>query len=457
MKLEETFDDQFDVSQAFVSPMRDPQGDRLTNEDDLDTARGLAIDGAYGGGGRGELFVSYTEGKRMLKFPIGVDSRTSTEVDISLVLDECEYAPQAIDIMRPDPLLPAYLSMICDKRTRRRGSIYPAFAYAGDVPIRFEVESDDGFFPVDMAGLSDGSLMILFRGPNRRSGRRTMRIGLASSRDLSLAMRRRGGTVAPQIILEVAESDGFNIGLTSGLATREHDDRIFVYIVNDGTPITYLTTFEWLYLQSVDDRAIPTKLRDAPTIVLVSVLVDLICDFEPAFDKLFVLPPPHCLGFILNPANMIITLSDDKISTFRSDLASVFVQGRTVKTKARERLLGRVSWVAMPFIRLRPFLKPFHFSLAVGKSRNLPSVRVGKEWADAARFLYRFFGSGASVPMHSLLPDMGGMNRTVVITDASVGSIGGAIQPTIQPTRHGAENVSAQGRDDRYRSIRVPG
>ncbi|KAF4710785.1 hypothetical protein FOZ62_002090 [Perkinsus olseni] len=169
-----------------------------------------------------------------------------------------------------------------------------------------------------------------------------------------------------------------------------------------------------LYLQSVDDRAIPTKLRDAPTSVLVSVLVDLICDFEPAFDKLFVLPPPHCLGFILNQANMIITLSDDKISTFRSDLASVFVQGRTVKTKARERLLGRVSWVAMPFIRLRPFLKPFHFSLAVGKSRNLPSVRVGKEWADAARFLYRFFGSGASVPMHSLLPDMGGMNRTVV-------------------------------------------
>ncbi|KAF4698723.1 hypothetical protein FOZ62_031681 [Perkinsus olseni] len=246
MELKPKFDDQFDVSKAFVYPMRDPQGDRITDEDHLDTARGLAIDGTYRGEGRGELFVSYTEGRRMLKFPIGVDSRTSAEVDISLVLDECRNAPQAIDIMRPDPLLPANLAMICDKPTRIRGSIYPAFAYVGDVPIRFEVESDDGFFPVDMAGLSDGSLMILFRGPNRRSGRRTMRIGLASSRDLSLAMRRREGRVTPQIILEVAESDGFNIGLTSGLATREHDDKIFVYIVNDGVPITYLTNFEWI-------------------------------------------------------------------------------------------------------------------------------------------------------------------------------------------------------------------
>ncbi|KAF4729795.1 hypothetical protein FOZ63_000040 [Perkinsus olseni] len=105
-----------------------------------------------------------------------------------------------------------------------------------------------------MAGLSDGSLMILFRGPNSK-----MRIGLASSRDLSSAMRGREGRVTPQIILEAAESDGhhdfvqtakhnsrFNIGLTSGLATREHDDKIFVYIVTNGVPITYLTTFEWI-------------------------------------------------------------------------------------------------------------------------------------------------------------------------------------------------------------------
>ncbi|KAF4710444.1 hypothetical protein FOZ63_021801 [Perkinsus olseni] len=54
-----------------------------------------------------------------------------------------------------------------------------------------------------MGGLSDGSLMILFRGPDH-----TLRIGLVTSRDLSSAMRGRGGAVTPQIILEAAESDG---------------------------------------------------------------------------------------------------------------------------------------------------------------------------------------------------------------------------------------------------------
>ncbi|KAF4673119.1 hypothetical protein FOZ60_001691, partial [Perkinsus olseni] len=244
MELERTFNDQFDVSEAIISPMRDPQGDRLTEEDDLDTARGLTIDGTYGGGGRGPLFVTYTEGKRMLKFPTGVNSPTSAEVDISVVLDECKYAPQAIDKMRPDRLLPAYLLMVCDEPTKRGGSIYPGFAYDGEeAPIRFEVESDDGFSPVDMAGLSDGSLMILFRGVRDES---SMRIGLVSSRDLSLAMRGRGGTVTPQIILEAAESDGFNVGRTSGLAIREDDGKVFVYIVNDGYPTTYLTALEWI-------------------------------------------------------------------------------------------------------------------------------------------------------------------------------------------------------------------
>ncbi|KAF4649103.1 hypothetical protein FOZ61_001732, partial [Perkinsus olseni] len=208
------------------------------------TARGLAVDGTYRGGGRGPLFVTYTESKRMLKFPIGINSPTTAEVDISLVLDEGEYAPQAIGMMRPDPLLPAYLIMVCDVPTKRGGSIYPTFAYDGEeIPIRFEVESDGGFVPVDMAGLSDGSLMILFGGVRDES---TMKIGLVSSRDLSSAMRRRGVAVTSETILEAAESDGFNVGRTSGLAIREDDGKVFVYIVNDGYPTTYLTAFDWI-------------------------------------------------------------------------------------------------------------------------------------------------------------------------------------------------------------------
>ncbi|KAF4658445.1 hypothetical protein FOZ61_005601 [Perkinsus olseni] len=247
MELERFFNDQFDVSQAILSPMRDPLGDRITDEDGPATARGLTIDGTYLGRGRGELIVSYTEGFRVLKFSSGVDSRRSDEVDISLVLDECGFAPQAIDSMRPDPFVPAYLTMICDEPTRENTSIYPAFVYGGEVPFRFEVESQSGFFPVDMAGLSDGSLMILFRGPDLPFRSTRMRIGLVSSRDVSSVTRRRGGRVTPQIILEAAESDGFNVGIVSGLAIREDDDdKTFVYIVNNGIPVTYLTTFEWI-------------------------------------------------------------------------------------------------------------------------------------------------------------------------------------------------------------------
>ncbi|KAF4731166.1 hypothetical protein FOZ62_020626, partial [Perkinsus olseni] len=135
-------DDQFDVPEAIISPMRDPQGDRIVRgSGSSSSARGLAVDGTYRGGGRGALCVTYTESKRMLKFPTGTNSPTSAEVDISHVLDECEYAPKAIDKMRPDPLLPAYLLMICDEPTTQGGSIYPAFGYDGEeTPIRFEVE-----------------------------------------------------------------------------------------------------------------------------------------------------------------------------------------------------------------------------------------------------------------------------------------------------------------------------
>ncbi|KAF4692467.1 hypothetical protein FOZ60_013422 [Perkinsus olseni] len=243
MELKATYDDQFDVPEAIISPMRDPQGDRIVRgSGSSSSARGLAVDGTYRGGGRGALCVTYTEDKRMLKFPTGTNSPTSAEVDISHVLDECEYAPKAIDKMRPDPLLPAYLLMICDEPTTQGGSIYPAFGYDGEeTPIRFEVESDGGFVPVDMGGLSDGSLMILFRGPDH-----TLRIGLVTSRDLSSAMRGRGGAVTPQIILEAAESDGFNVGRTSGLAVREDDGKVFVYIVDSGFPSVYLTAFEWV-------------------------------------------------------------------------------------------------------------------------------------------------------------------------------------------------------------------
>ncbi|KAF4749296.1 hypothetical protein FOZ62_021904, partial [Perkinsus olseni] len=96
--------------------------------------RGLAIDGAYPGEGRGELFVSFEAGRRLLKYPVGVRSRTSAEIDISELLRECVLGPQAITKMRPNRLLPGYFLMICNDPTKSDPNVYPAFAYDEGVP-----------------------------------------------------------------------------------------------------------------------------------------------------------------------------------------------------------------------------------------------------------------------------------------------------------------------------------
>ncbi|KAF4750264.1 hypothetical protein FOZ63_024633 [Perkinsus olseni] len=250
VRLEKTLGDEFDVSEAVIYPMRDPDGESIPFLGDSDTdldgnPRGLTIEGAYPGEGRGELIVSFETRRTLLKYPVGVRSRTSVDIDISELFDECDVGPQALTKMRPNRLLPGYLLMICDEPTNSDPNVYPAFAYDEGVPTRFSVESDGDFFPVDMAGLSNGDVMILFRGPDDTE----MRIGFVPSRDLTLAMRR-GDTVVPQIILEAAESDGFNIGRQSGLAIREDpDNRVFVYTTSEsrsgGRP-TLLTAFEWI-------------------------------------------------------------------------------------------------------------------------------------------------------------------------------------------------------------------
>ncbi|KAF4741835.1 hypothetical protein FOZ63_005152, partial [Perkinsus olseni] len=201
IRLEKTFGDQFDVSEAVLYPMRDPDGESIPFEPRDGNPRGLTIDGAYPGEGRGELFVGFGSGRRLLKFPVGVRSLTSAEVDISVLLDECGFGPQVINKMRPNRLRPGYL-MICDEPTTDDYRVFPGYAYHGDRPKRFTVESDDDFFPADMAGLSNGDVMILFTTTDYK-----MRIGFVTAKDLSLAMRR-DETVVPQIILEAAESDG---------------------------------------------------------------------------------------------------------------------------------------------------------------------------------------------------------------------------------------------------------
>ncbi|KAF4704020.1 hypothetical protein FOZ63_032537, partial [Perkinsus olseni] len=163
--LERTSRGRFDVSEATIYPMRDPQGQIMIFKDDfLDIAASLTIDGTYRGRGRGDLIVSFVEDRgTLLRYPDGVRSRASTQLNISDFLRECGDGPEAITKLRPrrrdrrDHLL-----MLCGSSSSDDRNVYTAYAYDESIPNRFFVESRDSLRPADMAGLRNGDFMILF-------------------------------------------------------------------------------------------------------------------------------------------------------------------------------------------------------------------------------------------------------------------------------------------------------
>ncbi|KAF4729367.1 hypothetical protein FOZ62_024749, partial [Perkinsus olseni] len=106
MELERTSRGRFDVSEATVYPMRDPQGEIMIFKDDF-------------------------------------------------------LGPRRRD--RRDHLL-----MLCGSSTSDDRNVYTAYAYDESIPNRFFVESRDSFNPADMAGLRNGDFMILFSREDTR-------------------------------------------------------------------------------------------------------------------------------------------------------------------------------------------------------------------------------------------------------------------------------------------------
>ncbi|KAF4680899.1 hypothetical protein FOZ60_017631 [Perkinsus olseni] len=267
-------------------------------------------EGTYEGGGAGDLIVSYEKPRTVLKFPDGVESRQSQDMEISEIFRECpsDRAPEAIlsvQCEHSDVLPRGSLLMFCP---RGRGVVPPpssgnvvflGFAYDGRTVKRFYVEVTPTplqswrcrsplpsplFYPswvvtdvlpdwlvprtaarpsivllwplpqfpgqhelTDVAQLSDGDTMILFRRP----GVDAMIIAYITQEELQEALAS-GGTLTPDIILNVQRRDGYNVAREAGMAVREDptSGRIFVNVVNKDTissvvKRTQLTTFEW--------------------------------------------------------------------------------------------------------------------------------------------------------------------------------------------------------------------
>ncbi|KAF4735729.1 hypothetical protein FOZ63_005473 [Perkinsus olseni] len=89
MNLSSTVGDEYNVTEAMIYPMRDPQGQIIPFDSDPGDAEGLTINGSYEGCGRGQLYVSYEKVHRVLEFPNGTESRASVNLNVSHLFSEC--------------------------------------------------------------------------------------------------------------------------------------------------------------------------------------------------------------------------------------------------------------------------------------------------------------------------------------------------------------------------------
>ncbi|KAF4695755.1 hypothetical protein FOZ60_003350 [Perkinsus olseni] len=250
LDLSPSNDYEFDVAAVTMYPIRNPGG----GIEEYD-AVGLTINGPYRGGGGGDLIVSATDERQVLRFPDGIQSQQSADLNLEVIFPECSGAPGAILSSR-DPL--AYLLVFCNEPTDSAptsgsgNTVYAGSAYDGFVARPFSLEfgeSDGGepFIPTDTAELSNGDIMILFT----KEDEDTMRIGYVTRDELRQAIFGKG-TLRPEIIADLARRDGYNIGEQSGLAIREDrtSGRIFLYMVNDNywgdEEYNLLSTFEWI-------------------------------------------------------------------------------------------------------------------------------------------------------------------------------------------------------------------
>ncbi|KAF4707337.1 hypothetical protein FOZ63_010316 [Perkinsus olseni] len=227
LDLSPSNDYEFDVAAVTMYPIRNPGG----GIEEYD-AVGLTINGPYRGGGGGDLIVSATDERQVLRFPDGIQSQQSADLNLEVIFPECSGAPGAI--------------------LSSGNTVYAGSAYDGFVARPFSLEfgeSDGGepFIPTDTAELSNGDIMILFT----KEDEDTMRIGYVTRDELRQAIFGKG-TLRPEIIADLARRDGYNIGEQSGLAIREDrtSGRIFLYMVNDNywgdEEYNLLSTFEWI-------------------------------------------------------------------------------------------------------------------------------------------------------------------------------------------------------------------
>mmetsp|Transcript_5926 Transcript_5926/g.5076 ORF Transcript_5926/g.5076 Transcript_5926/m.5076 type:complete len:246 (+) Transcript_5926:344-1081(+) len=212
-------------------------------------AEGLTINGVYEGNGRGELYVTYKNDNRVMKFPNGVFS--SSALDISVPSSVCSQngAVKAISKSHNN----SRLLLVCETPEDPEGEANPtvaAWAYdtvSGEAS-KFYIRSKPNFYPTGMDELSNGAIMMLWK---RFDDGGVIEIVFISAESLNEAINSRSVAV-PEIVGYLSGQERWAFGDVQDLAARQEvaTNRTFVYILGDHHPsdnrTTLLTAFEWI-------------------------------------------------------------------------------------------------------------------------------------------------------------------------------------------------------------------
>ncbi|KAF4666623.1 hypothetical protein FOL47_004012 [Perkinsus chesapeaki] len=266
--------DEGSINAEFL-PMKDAKGDDIVYDSHDGDAEGLTVNGFYEGSGKGELYVSYEKNQRVMKFPKGVSSDKADDLGVSILLAECPHRGglEAIVKLRST----GQLLMVCEEPNTSTDKTFTVSAWARDAVSgatkKFSVQSENKFFPTDMAELPNGDIMILLRR-FVKNDRGAMQIGYITAESIQQAITNEAVAV-PKIILELWERDGWKVDNAEGLAARQDPktNKTFVYTLSDDnhreTQETLLTTFEWIPKSSRPDP--PSYARGSSVMMTVYI------------------------------------------------------------------------------------------------------------------------------------------------------------------------------------------
>ncbi|KAF4666711.1 hypothetical protein FOL47_003947 [Perkinsus chesapeaki] len=228
---------EIDLNPTGVSELDVTSADVLVNvltEIDPGDVEGLTINGVYEGNGKGELYSYIGKPQDVV---VKLHDGTIGEKTIH-DLNGCQDNGGVKSLLKLHSIDGSGLLLLACKRPFARGEsegdyLFPVYFYSDTLSGEaksFIVKAPGHFEPTDMAELSSGDIIVLFRRFNR--GRKAMRVECIAAESLRQAMST-GSVVMSETMATWREKDKLPLGRPEALAVRQDPvtKKEFVYIL----------------------------------------------------------------------------------------------------------------------------------------------------------------------------------------------------------------------------------